>query len=98
LQQAAIVGLLDLLIDTGSGVRWDTRYYMVIRLWRKNRKKVNHFSYPFGTYNEVGKREIEFVKKCGFDTACYSFGGDVNTKNINKLHEQPRVFFGELHR
>jgi hypothetical protein len=60
-------------------------------------KKVNHFSHPFGTPNEVGKREIEFVKKCEFDTACYSFGGDVNTKNINKLHELSRVFFGELH-
>jgi peptidoglycan/xylan/chitin deacetylase (PgdA/CDA1 family) len=60
-------------------------------------KRINHFAYPFGTFNEVSTREINFVKTC-FNTACYAFGGGINKKNIGKLHELPRVFFGELHR
>jgi peptidoglycan/xylan/chitin deacetylase (PgdA/CDA1 family) len=60
-------------------------------------KPVNHFAYPFGTYNEVGKREINFVKMNGFDTACCSFGEDVNKKNMINLCELPRVFLGELY-
>jgi peptidoglycan/xylan/chitin deacetylase (PgdA/CDA1 family) len=67
-------------------------------LEEKTGKLVKHFAYPFGTRNEVGIREISFVKKCGFDTACYSFGGDLNRKNINNLCELPRVFLGELRR
>jgi peptidoglycan/xylan/chitin deacetylase (PgdA/CDA1 family) len=61
-------------------------------------KPVNHFAYPFGTSNEIGIREINFVRKCGFDTACYASGGDINKKHINNPCELPRVFFGELHR
>jgi hypothetical protein len=61
-------------------------------------KPVTHFAYPFGTYNEIGEREIEFVKNGGFDTACYSFGGNILKKNIVHLHKLPRVFLGELHR
>jgi peptidoglycan/xylan/chitin deacetylase (PgdA/CDA1 family) len=59
-------------------------------------KPVKHFSYPFGTFNEVGSREVEFIKSYGFDTAAYSFGGNVNKKNIGKIYELPRVFLGEL--
>jgi peptidoglycan/xylan/chitin deacetylase (PgdA/CDA1 family) len=62
------------------------------------KKPVQHFSYPFGTFNEVGKREIEFVKQCGFSTVCYSFGGRITKKNILKPLELPRNFFGELAR
>jgi peptidoglycan/xylan/chitin deacetylase (PgdA/CDA1 family) len=61
-------------------------------------KPVKHFSYPFGTPNEIGSHEVEFIKTCGFDTVCYSYGGDINKKNIKKTHELPRIFFGELKR
>jgi peptidoglycan/xylan/chitin deacetylase (PgdA/CDA1 family) len=61
-------------------------------------KPVKHFSYPFGTLNEIGKRESEFNIKCGFDTVCYAFGGDITCKNIDKPLEFPRVFFRELTR
>jgi peptidoglycan/xylan/chitin deacetylase (PgdA/CDA1 family) len=67
-------------------------------LEEKTGKRVRHFAYPFGTYNEIGGRETAFLKKCGFDTACYSFGGDVTRKNINNSCELPRVFLGELRR
>ena len=59
-------------------------------------KKVRHFAYPFGTFSEVGNREVDFIKKCEFYTACYSFGGGITRTNKKKLLELPRNFFGEL--
>jgi len=59
-------------------------------------KTVKHFAYPFGTFNEVSGREMEFVKKCGFNTVCYAFGGNFTRKNIGKPLELPRQFLGEL--
>jgi peptidoglycan/xylan/chitin deacetylase (PgdA/CDA1 family) len=59
-------------------------------------KSVNHFAYPFGTFNEVSGREVEFVKKCKLNTVCYSFGGSFTKKNIGKPFELPRQFLGEL--
>jgi len=59
-------------------------------------KVVSHFAYPFGTYNEVSYREIEFVKRCEFNTVCYSFGGSLTKKDIAKKLELPRQFLGEL--
>lgn len=60
------------------------------------KKPVQHFSYPFGTPNEVGNRDIAFVKECGFSTACYAFGGCVTKKNMCNPLELPRKFLGEL--
>jgi peptidoglycan/xylan/chitin deacetylase (PgdA/CDA1 family) len=59
-------------------------------------KPVRHFSYPFGTLNEVGPREIKFAASCGFATVCFAFGGPITSKNINKKTELPRIFFGEM--
>jgi peptidoglycan/xylan/chitin deacetylase (PgdA/CDA1 family) len=61
-------------------------------------KPVKHFSYPFGTLNEIGNRESEFIKKCNFDTVCYAFDGNITSRNIHKPLEFPRVFLGELTR
>jgi peptidoglycan/xylan/chitin deacetylase (PgdA/CDA1 family) len=67
-------------------------------LEEKTGKPVKHFSYPFGTFDEIGEREVEFVKNCGFDTACYAFGGGITKKNLNKVFELPRIFLSELNR
>jgi len=48
-------------------------------------KEIRHFAYPFGTLNEIGNREVEYIKNCGFYTACYAFGGDFNENHLNKL-------------
>ena len=53
-------------------------------------KKVNHFSYPFGTINDVSDRELENVKKSGYLTSLTTSYGDVNKKsNLLKL---PRIW------
>lgn len=53
-------------------------------------KKVDHFSYPFGTINDVSNRELENVKKSGYLTALTTSYGDVNKKsNLLKL---PRIW------
>jgi len=44
-------------------------------------KKVEYFAYPFGSKNEVGKREFEIVKKLGFKTATTTRNGNI-LKNI----------------
>jgi peptidoglycan/xylan/chitin deacetylase (PgdA/CDA1 family) len=67
-------------------------------LEKKVGKTINHFSYPFGTFNEISSREIEFMKKSNFNTGVYSFGGGINKNNIKNLFELPRMFFGELSR
>jgi peptidoglycan/xylan/chitin deacetylase (PgdA/CDA1 family) len=61
-------------------------------------KPVKHFSYPFGTANEIGPRESEFIRTCGFDTVCYAAGGNIHKHTIQKRLELPRVFLGELSR
>jgi len=62
------------------------------------KKEIRHFAYPFGTPNEIGNREVEYIKNCGFYTACYAFGEDFNENNLSKPFELPRKFFGELTR
>lgn len=46
-------------------------------------REVRHFSYPFGSRGQAGKREFEIAKKCGFKTA-------TTTRNAN-------IFFGHRH-
>jgi len=59
-------------------------------------KPVNHFSWPFGTPSEVGKREERFIRKSGFATVAYAHGGEVTDRNITRPLALPRVFLGEL--
>lgn len=49
---------------------------------------VKHFAYPYGTPCEVGQREYNIAKKCGFETAVTAI---CRTFRENKLMEIPRV-------
>ena len=40
-------------------------------------KKIEHFAYPFGSSNEVGKREMEIVKKLNFKTVTTTRNGNI---------------------
>ncbi len=46
-------------------------------LERHINRKIDHFAYPFGTVNEVGKREMEIVKKLGFKTVVTARYGSI---------------------
>lgn len=56
------------------------------------KKNVRHFAYPYGTKNEIGKREIEIVKNSHlFDTATTARTGNIFEVHKNELHTLPRV-------
>jgi len=53
--------------------------------------KVEHFSYPFGTRNEVGEREFKIAKKCGFKTSTTTNMGNIFPEHKNRLEQLPRI-------
>lgn len=58
-------------------------------------KKVEHFSYPFGTSKDVGEREINIVDDFSFKTAFRSRGGCI-TSSQDKVLCLPRVPLREI--
>lgn len=49
-----------------------------------------HFAYPYGSLNEDGEREYNYLMSFGFKTAFVSFGGVVAKDDINRLTHLPR--------
>lgn len=58
-------------------------------------KKVEHFSYPYGSGNEAGSREFDIVKKCGFKTAITTRNANIFRGHRDHLECLPRLDFGE---
>jgi peptidoglycan/xylan/chitin deacetylase (PgdA/CDA1 family) len=58
-------------------------------------KKVEHFAYPFGDSNAVGKREFEIVKKLGLKTATTTRNGNIFNEHRNYLECLPRIMLTE---
>lgn len=54
-------------------------------------KKVEHFSYPFGSRGEAGKREFEMVKNAGFKTATTTRIGNIFPEHRDHLQCLPRI-------
>lgn len=54
-------------------------------------KPVTHFSYPFGTRNDVGTREFEMAKACGFTTAVTTRSANLFPEHAQNLHALPRI-------
>jgi peptidoglycan/xylan/chitin deacetylase (PgdA/CDA1 family) len=54
-------------------------------------KKVEHFSYPFGTRNEAGEREFEMAKQCGFKTSTTTSAANIFPEHKNLLEQLPRI-------
>ena len=54
-------------------------------------QKVEHFSYPFGTRNEVGQREFGITKKCGFKTSTTTCVGNIFKEHKDLLAQLPRI-------
>ena len=56
---------------------------------------IQHFAYPYGSINEDGEREYEYLKSFDFKTVFVSFGGAISKHDINSLTHLPRFM---LHR
>lgn len=53
-------------------------------------QKVEHFAYPFGSRDEVGRREVEIIKNLGFKTAVTTRTGNIYHKHRFFPHALPR--------
>ena len=56
--------------------------------------KINHFSYPYGTKDDVGKREFEIVEELGFRSAVTTSVGELSKKtlfNLPRIHINQKV-------
>lgn len=52
--------------------------------------EVKHFAYPYGGREEVGKREFELAKECGFQTATTTRSANIFLEHRNYLNCLPR--------
>tara|TARA_R100001015_G_C4606042_1_gene161102 strand:+ start:228 stop:1169 length:942 start_codon:yes stop_codon:yes gene_type:complete len=64
------------------------------KLEEKLKIKIRHFAYPYGSVNEVGKRELELMKSMGFETAVTTRNGNVFKGHKSHLLALPRMFVG----
>jgi len=58
-------------------------------------KKVEHFSYPFGTIDEAGKREFEIARDCGFETVATTRIGNIFPEHGRYNECLPRIHMNE---
>lgn len=56
--------------------------------------KINHFAYPYGGKEDVGEREVELVRKAGFDSATLNQRGNVFLKHKKFPFQLPRYALG----
>lgn len=61
----------------------------------KINKKVEHFSYPFGTKNEIGSREFKLLKSMGFKTATTTRNGNIYSEHKKHMECLPRIMLTE---
>ena len=66
-----------------------------LRLESKLQKKIDHFSYPFGTAKEANEREFSIVKKCGFKTATTTRWGNIFPEHRDYQECLPRIHVSE---
>lgn len=57
-------------------------------------REVGHFSYPFGSRGQAGKREFAIVKGCGFKTATTSRNANIFFRHRHHLECLPRIDIG----
>jgi len=64
------------------------------KLAEETGKEIRHFSYPFGSAREVGKKEFELVSGLGFSTSATTRPGNILEGHINHLECLPRIHVG----
>ena len=55
-------------------------------------RRINHFSYPYGTKNDAGKREFKIVKDLGFKSGVTTCVGILSK---NKIFNLPRIHINQ---
>jgi peptidoglycan/xylan/chitin deacetylase (PgdA/CDA1 family) len=75
---------------TSDQVRWEIQTSRE-RLEEKIKAPVLHFSYPFGSRDEVGIREFELAAQCGFHTLTTVREGNIFPEHRQHLECLPRV-------
>ena len=58
-------------------------------------KRVDHFSYPFGSSKEVNEREFAIVKECGFKTSTTTRWGNIFKEHKDHKECLPRIHVSE---
>ena len=58
-------------------------------------KPVHYFAYPYGTPNEIGKREWQILEDLGIRLSFMAHQGCITSNHINSLSHLPRVYFRE---
>ena len=66
-----------------------------LRLEAKLQKRVDHFSYPFGSSKEVNEREFAIVKECGFKTSTTTRWGNIFKEHRDHKECLPRIHVSE---
>ena len=66
-----------------------------ILIEKKINKKVNHFAFPYGTRNEVGKNEIEILKNLRFNSVVTTRNGNIYNDHVNYTSCLPRIMLTE---
>jgi peptidoglycan/xylan/chitin deacetylase (PgdA/CDA1 family) len=56
--------------------------------------KIDHFAYPYGSFEDAGKREFDFVRQLNFKTATLNHPGNVFSGSFNSRNYLPRYPFG----
>ena len=65
------------------------------RLESELQNKVDHFSYPFGSSEEVNEREFSIAKQCGFKTSTTTRWGNIFKKHKDHQECLPRIHVNE---
>jgi len=75
-------------------------YYEIIEskkiLEEKLGCEIQHFSYPFGSRKEVGRREFAMVKKIGFKTATTTRLANLFYRHSEDLEALPRITINSI--
>lgn len=54
-------------------------------------RKISHFAYPFGGYQQVSPREMNIVRELGFSSACITYFDHIFRKYSLYQHALPRI-------
>ena len=66
----------------------------VARLESKLDVRVKHFAYPYGSADEIGRREVSITSMCNIESAVTTRIGNIHKGHSDHMYELPRVYIG----